>query len=41
MSTLEIEMVDEAEKSTLEIEIMDIHEWEAEESPVNREEERK
>ena len=38
MSNLEIEMVDDAEKSTLDIEIIDIHEWEAEE--VNREDER-
>ena len=38
MADLGAEMVDDAEKSTLHIDIIDIHAWEAEE--VNREDER-
>ena len=38
MADLGAEMVDDAEKSTLNIDIIDIHEWEAEE--VDREDER-
>ena len=38
MADLGAEIVDDAEKSTLNIDIIDIHEWEAEE--VDREDER-